>query len=119
MKPIIFFLTLCLASNLLYSQEDEVRYTYTDSLSQNYRTRLIDYADIYSYEIDPKTKDTLLYVRKINDFWYGLYGASNFALSFGDFKSKVDPINNQNIFNTVVNFYSQFGAGYSLGVIGE
>ena len=90
-----------------------------DSKGESYRDRLIYYADIYSYKIDPKTKDTILYVRKINDWWYGIFGTANFVLSFGDFKSAIDPNNPYNIFNAIVNFYGQLGTGYTFGLMGE
>jgi outer membrane protein OmpA-like peptidoglycan-associated protein len=85
----------------------------------NYRERLIDYADIYTYEILQGTKDTLLYVRTINDFWYGVWGGPNFNFSFGDLKSLVDPNNDKDVFNTIIDFGSKFGTGYSIGIMGE
>ncbi len=90
-----------------------------DSKGDSYRERLIDYADLYRYEVNPKTKDTVLYTRKINDYWYGVFGTANIGLSVGNFKSLIDPINDMNIFNTVVNFYSKVGSGYTLGLVGE
>ena len=99
------------------SNENKTNYNLSRNLS--YRDRLIDYADIYSYELIPNSKDTILYLRKINDYWWGIFGSANFGVSFGNFRAKVDPNNPQNIFNTIVDFYGKFGTGYSLGIMGE
>jgi outer membrane protein OmpA-like peptidoglycan-associated protein len=109
---------LLLSNDFVFAQRDEHRYV-GDSKGETYRERLIDYADIYSYEVNERTKDTIAYVRRINDYWYGIFGTANFGLSFGDFKSLVDPKNEYNIFNAVIDFYSQFGAGYTFGLVGE
>jgi outer membrane protein OmpA-like peptidoglycan-associated protein len=90
-----------------------------DSKGSSYRERLIDYADIFSYDVNEKTKDTILYVRKINDYWYGIFGTANFGLSFGNFNSSIDPNNEYNMFNTIIDFYSKFGTGYTFGLVGE
>ena len=118
---IIIYLSLFICIMLLHSNDimSQVRSYIGDSKGDTYRERLIDYADIYSYEVNERTKDTIVYVRKINDYWYGIFGTANFGLSFGNFKSLIDPKNGHNMFNAVINFYSQFGTGYTFGLVGE
>ncbi|MCL2039398.1 MAG: OmpA family protein [Bacteroidetes bacterium] len=121
MKKIVIYLISFICISLAFSNDlatQSPQYT-GDPKGNSYRERLIDYADIYSYEVNPSTKDTILYVRKINDYWYGIFGTANFGLSFGNFKSLIDPKNDMNIFNTVVDFYSKVGSGYTFGLVGE
>ena len=115
-SSILFILVLVLFSNDIIAQ---VPSYVGDSKGDSYRERLIDYADIYSYEVNPNTRDTIIYVRKINDYWYGVFGSANFGLSFGNFESLIDPANDGNIFNTVIKLGSRLGTGYTFGLMGE
>ena len=66
----IVFVVFIALFNIAIAQNDTLNNTQNNNRSpfSSYKDRLVDYADIYSYEIDPNTQDTLLFIRKINDY---------------------------------------------------
>jgi len=101
----------------IYSQNTS---TNNEQTKTTYRDRLVEFSNIYSYKIDPNTKDTLLYTRMMNEFWFGVFGGPNINMSFGSLFSKTDPTNENNvIFNKIVDFKNRAGYGYAFGIMGE
>ena len=110
----VLLFAVFLSSGIMYAQ------TQNANQKTSYRDRLVDFADIYTYKVNPTTKDTLRYVRTISEFWFGVFGGPNVNLSFGSLFSKTDPSNPNNVFfNKIVDFKSQMGYGYALGILGE
>jgi len=111
----ILMLAIIFTVPAIYSQNTNNEQTRT-----TYRDRLVEFSNIYSLRIDPNTKDTLLYTRMMNEFWFGVFGGPNINMSFGSLFSKTDPNNPDNvIFNKIVDFKNRAGYGYALGLISE
>ncbi|MGI6370036.1 MAG: OmpA family protein [Candidatus Kapaibacterium sp.] len=80
-----------------------------------------EYVDFYTYKLAHNKKDTILTVRRHNNWWFGLIGGPNFSIYFGDLYSKQNPsISIVNIANKIVDLSrNSLGYGYYIGLIGE
>ncbi len=80
-----------------------------------------EFVDFYTYKLALNKKDTILTVRRYNNWWFGLIGGPNFSISFGDLYSKQNPsISVVNIANKIVDLtHNSLGYGYYIGLIGE
>ena len=118
---ITLFLCGTIISFAQKSQKSFDEITETAHKKTSYKDRLIDYSDIYTYKINDATKDTILYTRKINEYWFGIFGGPNLSISMGNLHSKQKAgISRNGLFaNEIVNFKNSWGYGYSLGIMGE
>jgi outer membrane protein OmpA-like peptidoglycan-associated protein len=70
------------------------------------------------YKVTPD-KDTLVYFRKMGDWWFGATGGANFNFDFNQISLPANPRRAQDITNPLIDYTSKVGAGTFLGLTGE
>ena len=76
-------------------------------------------ADEFSSIYEDTNKDTIVVHRKNGDFWFGLYGGSNFIRNFGELRIGNTADSDDNPFAKSLNFEGGSGSGYFMGLISE
>ena len=79
-----------------------------------------EYSTFYTYNMAKNGKDTIVAIRKLNQWWFGILAGPNVGFSFGDLYSKWNPsVSNPEMPNQIVEFNNSFGWGYYAGLLGE